>query len=772
MKKRLHLSFLYKRSIILIILALITTFSGLAQRTPTLGSTDSFDTNPTYLIRTARLDDTHIIAVYKSASSSVTAVSSDLYAIVGTVDTNTKTISWGTRFTIEAEDQSRPFVVAISATQAVVGYEYAPGDDIGRARVVTISGNTISSVGSATNFSSGDYTWASAIHLGSGKIAIAYDDLEASAQGTVVIGDVTGSSISFGSPQNYNSVRIQTPDIKAVSSSRFVIAYEEDGTSFDPGKVIIGDVSGTGITYGSAATFASSGSTNAVRETSVAVFNSSSIAVAYSDDSSSDEGKVIVGTITGSDVTFGGTAVEYENNFSVRDTDIEVISGNEFVLVHNGSTTSDPGKVIIGERNGNNITFGAAITYLSAQADDNRVTVLTDNSFAICFTDDTGTPIDQGEYVVGTLPSLATAPSVTSSSATAITVSGATLNGNVTDDGGAGITERGFVYSVTTTDGTPTVTESSGSGVTKVIVSGTTGTFNQVVSSLTAGTGYSFAPYATNNEGTTEGTVQTFTTTSLTTPTITFANISKTYGDANFTLGATSNSAGIITYSIEGVNTTGTALSGTNNATVNLENVGGLTIRATQAADGIYSSTTKDITLTINVKELAIINITGDDKVYDGNTNATVSGTAELSGVEIGDTVLLGGSPVFTFASSEIGFGIIINGAGYVISGADSGNYSLTQPVLSADITSVLGLEDASLNKLISLYPNPVNNLLHIKSNKPNILEVTLLDVLGKSIKNIILKNDTVDFSGINSGMYLLKIKTEHGLIVKRIIRK
>ena len=49
--------------------------------------------------------------------------------------------------------------------------------------------------------------------------------------------------------------------------------------------------------------------------------------------------------------------------------------------------------------------------------------------------------------------------------------------------------------------------------------------------------------------------------------------------------------------------------------------------------------------------------------------------------------MFLGGSPVFTYASSNVGTGITINTSGYTISGTESGNYTLTQPTLSGDIT-------------------------------------------------------------------------------------
>ena len=270
--------------------------------------------------------------------------------------------------------------------------------------------------------------------------------------------------------------------------------------------------------------------------------------------------------------------------------------------------------------------------------------------------------------------------------------------------------------------------------------------------------------------GITDNTTLDFTTTIS--PTITFSNINRTYGDANFNLGATSDSGGTITYSIEGANTTGAVLNGTNNETVALGIVGTLTIRATQAANGGFSSGVKDMTLTITAKALTITGLTADDKIYDGTTAGTASGIAALSGVELGDVVTIGGTPVFTFASKDVGTGITVTSSGFTILGIDAGNYNLTQPTLSANITSILGLEDTLLKSSISLYPNPVNNKLHIKTNNIKLEEATLYNILGKTIKNVKLDHKMVDFSGINSGVYLLKITTDKGTFVERIIKK
>lgn len=86
---------------------------------------------------------------------------------------------------------------------------------------------------------------------------------------------------------------------------------------------------------------------------------------------------------------------------------------------------------------------------------------------------------------------------------------------------------------------------------------------------------------------------------------------------------------------------------------------------------------------------LTITGLTGDDKSFDGTTAATASGTPSLSGVVPGDDVSLGGAAVFTFASSDIAAGIAVSTSGYTLSGTDAGDYTLTQPALSADIIAL-----------------------------------------------------------------------------------
>ena len=101
------------------------------------------------------------------------------------------------------------------------------------------------------------------------------------------------------------------------------------------------------------------------------------------------------------------------------------------------------------------------------------------------------------------------APTVQTGPATNITLTGATISGNVTSDGGATITTHGFMYGTDASNLTQNV--QSGSG---------TGTYSKNITGLDVSTTYYYKAYATNVAGTSYGEVKQFTTLPPTPPTV------------------------------------------------------------------------------------------------------------------------------------------------------------------------------------------------------------------------------------------------------------
>ncbi|SFU20532.1 Cadherin-like, partial [Algoriphagus locisalis] len=178
-------------------------------------------------------------------------------------------------------------------------------------------------------------------------------------------------------------------------------------------------------------------------------------------------------TIT-SAVSYGVLFIDSNQNFLVDDGEVE--------LVENSTFTAEE---IDGER------FSYKNTSANQSAD----------SFVFKVSDPNGGELNNQTFSITiNLPEV---PTVTTTTASGITATAATLGGNVTDDGGANVTERGIVYNTT---GTPTTAD------TKVQIGNGTGEFSQEITGLSANTEYFVRAYAINDEGTSYGDQVSFTT--------------------------------------------------------------------------------------------------------------------------------------------------------------------------------------------------------------------------------------------------------------------
>ncbi len=97
-----------------------------------------------------------------------------------------------------------------------------------------------------------------------------------------------------------------------------------------------------------------------------------------------------------------------------------------------------------------------------------------------------------------------------------------------------------------------------------------------------------------------------------------------------------------------------------------------------------YNTVSGQVSVSVEPKELMVINAVVQDKVYDGNTAAVIEG-AEPDGVLEGDFVELENHTVGNFEQATVGENITVL-TNMLINGDDAGNYVLTQPELYADI--------------------------------------------------------------------------------------
>ena len=90
--------------------------------------------------------------------------------------------------------------------------------------------------------------------------------------------------------------------------------------------------------------------------------------------------------------------------------------------------------------------------------------------------------------------------------------------------------------------------------------------------------------------------------------------------------------------------------------------------------------------------------------------------------------------------------------------------------IISKNNTASLSNQDFMLDQTIMLYPNPVNNVLNIKTPASmHIIEVNMFNSLGQNVANF--TNNTINTSMLNSGVYYLQIATNEGTFHKNFIK-
>jgi C1A family cysteine protease len=152
---------------------------------------------------------------------------------------------------------------------------------------------------------------------------------------------------------------------------------------------------------------------------------------------------------------------------------------------------------------------------IEAIIDWSLLTAVSDTALIMVSSNDPNQPMDT---LIVTATKTTMVPSLSTTVASAITLSGATSGGIATSDGGDSITARGVCWSI---NPDPTIDDSittDGKG---------TGTFTSKLTGLTSSTRYYIRAYATNSMGTAYGAEYSFNTlTAVIVPTITTANAS------------------------------------------------------------------------------------------------------------------------------------------------------------------------------------------------------------------------------------------------------
>ena len=285
-------------------------------------------------------------------------------AVVGTI--NGSTISFGTpqAFTTASITNVvyNPAITFDSnAGKVIIGYSDGANNNYWTCRVATVdpSNNTLT-FGTAAVVEPA--TPANYMSLGfdtnSNKFLVIYGDGNNSNYITGRVGTISGTNITFGTKNavingtgSFNSVAFDS------NVNKFAVFYRNPNSPFD-GKCKVATISGTNVTYGSEATYNSSRSND---PQSTFDSNSNKIVVAFEDQDNNNYVTAAVGTISGTNITFGSTSVIYNGvvQNSWQHSIVFDSTTNKIVHFSRNGINGDVGTINVGTVSGTGISFVA-----------------------------------------------------------------------------------------------------------------------------------------------------------------------------------------------------------------------------------------------------------------------------------------------------------------------------------------------------------------------------------------------------------------------------
>ncbi len=291
----------------------------------------------------AALDPVHFVVTYSDFGNSEYGV-----AVIGEVLGDT--IKYGEKFVFDERSVNEVVVTALDPAHFVVAYLDTRDSFAGILKVGEVSGTTIT-FGSKQPFSKSAKSLA-INSLDPLTFVLAFVSLENNVQAVATICNVTGTVIDGGINYGFKKGEVENISVEPLNNASFIIAYRDINNS-NSGSSIVGEVSGTVITFGDEVVFNNSGS----YWISVSALDPTRVLVAFSDASNLNYGTLVMGNVAGNIITYGNPIIF--NPDATKFISVLALANSKFVVVNasgNGYLTSDLPKMYVGD------VFGGAIT--------------------------------------------------------------------------------------------------------------------------------------------------------------------------------------------------------------------------------------------------------------------------------------------------------------------------------------------------------------------------------------------------------------------------
>jgi len=269
---------------------------------------------------------------------------------------------------------------AFSVKKVVRDFVVASGKSVDAGDVVTFLSGVIAKHGpleeiTQSDFNKGD-TWdISTARLSDTSFIIAYSDHDNADYGTVNIGTITDTTISWQGEDVFNEGKTDNISIASFSGTEWIVAYQDDDNG-KKGTVRIGEISGGGIAWEEETVF-----NDAITDIiSVAAMNATDFIVAYRDQGHSNYGIIRCGRVAPASLSWGNELTF--NSDSTAGINIVRLSDETFALTFK---TNLKGYAGIGRKYNLSLNFGPEWEFYPGDLNYISLTALSENAIAVAY---------------------------------------------------------------------------------------------------------------------------------------------------------------------------------------------------------------------------------------------------------------------------------------------------------------------------------------------------------------------------------------------------
>ena len=221
-----------------------------------------------------------------------------------------------------------------------------------------------------------------------------YRDQDNANYGTAIAGTLNDGNLTWGSESVFNTAVTYDTDVNKLSATDFVVVYRDEG-NFNYGTAITGALNGSSLTWGSASVF----TTAATYDTDVNVLSPTDFVVVYRNEGNSDYGTAIIGTLNGGNLTWGSESVF--NAAATYNIGITALSPTNFVIAYQDDGNSSHGTAITGTLDGGNFTWGSGSVFNTARTYDISIAAMPVTGFVVAYRDEGNA--NSGTVITGAL---------------------------------------------------------------------------------------------------------------------------------------------------------------------------------------------------------------------------------------------------------------------------------------------------------------------------------------------------------------------------------